>query len=438
MASTAEVLARLSSLDAAAAGEEGALQQADGALAALVAKAKADLSAALLELAAVFLPTLSAETLTDAEEATGCRRFRKLRPLDVMAKEERQLQARIEQLRADERYRRREALIGPHGERTRALAEAEDHLATWEADAARFEGQDGFLELVELGYDTPAFATRWWEPAYWRAWARGDAICAALQLADFGDDVLPAYHKVRAPRDQWREEVARLRAERDAVRDLVRQHDEAALRLQHLAAHYLDEARQTLADHLRHADAALIAEWNPDERGVQVLLRTITGLSAKLDGYAELRGTVEREVGALRQRRQQWSEKRAKLSRPKKAYLQHPETELRQAEDERLARVAAQRAAVLREAEKADRFSRYGEVKLSTPRELWWSAFTGRPPGKATPNLQRWTARNPSRQVEWEGGGIGGLVRDVAVATVVGTAVHHVVDRSLDHLGDLS
>ncbi|MBL8617760.1 MAG: hypothetical protein JNM72_19280, partial [Deltaproteobacteria bacterium] len=55
MASTAEVLARLSSLDAAAAGEEGALQQADGALAALVAKAKADLSAALLELAAVFL-----------------------------------------------------------------------------------------------------------------------------------------------------------------------------------------------------------------------------------------------------------------------------------------------------------------------------------------------------------------------------------------------
>jgi hypothetical protein len=434
MASTQEVLDRLSSLDMAAGNEEVAMKQADGAVAALAAKAKADLSAALLGLAAVFLPVLSAEALTDAEEATGCRRFRKLRPLDVMAKEERQLQALLDQLRADERYRRREALIGPHGERTRALAEAEDHLATWEAEAARFEGLEGFVELVELGYDTPSFATRWWEPAYWRAWARGDAICAALQLADFGDDVLPAYLKVRAPRDQWRAEVGRLRAARDEIRALVQQHDEAALRLQHLAAHYLDEARRTLADHLRQADAALIAEWNPEERGVQVLLRAITGLSAKLEGYRELRETVGREAAALRTRRQQWAEKSAKLSRPKKAHLQHPETELRQSEDERLARVAAQRAALLREAEKVDRFTRYGEVKLSTPRELWWSAFTGRPPGKATPNLQRWTARNPTRQVEWEGGGVGGLVRDVAVATVV----HHVVDRSLDHLGDLS
>jgi hypothetical protein len=434
MASTAEVLARLSSLDAAAGKEEGAMKQADGELAALEAKAKADLSAALLGLAAVFLPALSAEALTDAEEATGCRRFRKLRPLDVMAKEERQLQALLDQLRADERYRRREALIGPHGERTRALAEAEDHLATWQAEAARFEDHEGFVELVELGYDTPSFATRWWEPAYWRAWARGDAICAALQLADFGDDVLPAYQKVREPRDQWRAEVGRLRAACDEIRAMVQQHDEAALRLQHLAAHYLDEARRTLADHLRQADAALIAEWNPDERGVQVLLRVITGLTAKLEGYRELRDTVGREAEALRTRRRQWAEKRAKLSRPKKAYLEHPSTELRLAEDERLARVAAHRAAVLREAEKADRFARYGEVKLSTPRELWWSAFTGRPPGKATPNLQRWTARNPTRQVEWEGGGVGGLVRDVAVATVV----HHVVDRSLDHLGDLS
>jgi hypothetical protein len=434
MASTQEVLDRLSSLDMAAGNEEVAMKQADGAVAALAAKAKADLSAALLGLAAVFLPVLSAEALTDAEEATGCRRFRKLRPLDVMAKEERQLQALLDQLRADERYRRREALIGPHGERTRALAEAEDHLATWEAEAARFEGLEGFVELVELGYDTPKFATRWWEPAYWRAWSSGDAICAALQLADFGDDVLPAYLKVRAPRDQWRAEVDRLRAARDEIRALVQQHDEAALRLQHLAAHYLDEARRTLADHLRQADAALIAEWNPEERGVQVLLRVIAGLTAKLEGYRELRDTVGREAAALRTRRQQWAEKSAKLSRPKKAHLQHPETELRQSEDERLARVAAQRAALLREAEKVDRFTRYGEVKLSTPRELWWSAFTGRPPGKATPNLQRWTARNPTRQVEWEGGGVGGLVRDVAVATVV----HHVVDRGLDHLGDLS
>ena len=146
----------------------------------------AALEAARGELAAVYLPRLERAALQSAEQLTGFRGFSRRDPLQAMAQERRRLQGLVQKIAASEPYQRRKQLVGEYGEFTRALTEAEDMLAPWERECARFEDLRDFVTLYELGYDTPQYAVRWWDPAYWRYWASGDAVCEALEMDDFG------------------------------------------------------------------------------------------------------------------------------------------------------------------------------------------------------------------------------------------------------------
>ena len=108
------------------------------------------------ELAAIYLPELSDGALRTASYYTGLRVFDQRDPLQAMAKEAVRLQQEIVHLEGDERYRDREALVGPMGSLTRALQEAKDYLSPWEEECQRFEVLPHFQELVDIGYDTPS------------------------------------------------------------------------------------------------------------------------------------------------------------------------------------------------------------------------------------------------------------------------------------------
>lgn len=363
-------------------------------LKAAIEAVRAERRALAVTLAEVYLPALSEEALVEAERRTGYRGFTSRRPLDALAKEEKKLQARVVGLEADERWTRREQLVGPLGSHTRALAEAKDLLDPWERDCRTFEDLPSFLELVEIGYDTPTFEERWWQPQYWRHWAAGDNVCAALGLDDFGDDVLPAYDAARGPRDKWRAEVARIERDIAGVHAHVQEHDRVAWRLANLADIYLEEARNVLAAHLERADVPLLASWAGDDRGILVHLKRLSGLGAKVDMLNEmlvgwLKPSRESVAAALGKYRA----KVEKLVRPKKAMLQVPmPVGVEEKAEARQARRRKARSYVHR----ITRYDQYDRFDLAQPPETWWLLMNdNRRPGVFTPGLRTWYDRHP-------------------------------------------
>lgn len=351
-------------------------------------------AAAGQELAAVYLPELTESALASAERRTGFRGFSRRNPIQVMPREEAKLTQLLTSIEADARYVKREALAGPYGSLTRALEEAEANLDPWLKECEGYESHAGFLELVDVKYDTPEFAERWWQPAYWRHWADGDRITAALGKADFGDDVLPAYLEARKNLDNWREQVRLARERLEAVHELVRRHDETLWRRDHLAEVYLDESRKVLATHLEGADAALLLQWAEDDRGILVLLKRISGLRAKEDVLTDLRDRWANTQGrSLRDAAMKWKLKANKLGSAKKAAQ---DLVVPAGVDEKLAahgeRVQKARSFV----ERVRSFDEYDRYDLHQPPETWYLHFSGnRRPGAFTPQYRTWYDRHP-------------------------------------------
>lgn len=387
-------------------------------LGADLAELDAERVGAARELAAIYLPELSDGALRTASYYTGLRVFDQRDPLQAMAKEAVRLQQEIVHLEGDERYRDREALVGPMGSLSRALQEAKDYLSPWEEECQRFEVLPHFQELVDLGYDTPRFAERWWEPSYWRHWSQGDAICEALGMADFGDDVLPAWQEAAGPRDTWREEVRRAGEKVNAVHELVRRRDAAADRLQHLPEIYLEECRTVLGRHLMGGDAALFATWaegrdgttGPMEestrRAVVLGLKKLSGLAAKKEAVEEAQRSWGRPaLEQLETAHAVFKAKALKYSYGKKAYKTVTGVPL--GYDQKIARLSGRRDKVLNTVGRVRRFDDYGQFRLDNDPALWWLLFAdNRPPPLWMPELRGWYDRHPDivviRDDDWE------------------------------------
>ncbi|MCB9797116.1 MAG: hypothetical protein H6741_30895 [Alphaproteobacteria bacterium] len=354
--------------------------------------------AARLELARAYLPTLAAESIAEAERLTGFRGFSRRNPLEAMAHEAHVLANTVQQIAASEPYQRRRYLVGPHGELSRALAEAEELLAPWEEECHRFEDLSGFDELIEVSYDTPEFDVSFIEPRYWRLWAAGDRICEQLGAADFGDDVLPEWRRVSAERARWRGQVAEAKAKVDAIHDLVQRHDRAQARLPKLPEIYLAGCQGMVAEFLEHADLPLLSEWlkrdAPDRRDLLMALRRVAGLAAKQRFLTELLedGALP-AIQDLKARQARYRQKEAKYQRSKNQYRTFYERDMDlkfAGKRDKLAERAEQAAGL---AERMMRYSDYERFDLDNDPELWWLEFTGAKPPRTAPDLRRWWDR---------------------------------------------
>jgi hypothetical protein len=381
-------------------------------------------TAALLELAVAYLPTLEAEPLARAEQLTGFRGFSRRDPLQAMAHESKVLQSTLEKIRADERYARRTYLVGPNGELTRELAERQSMLDTWQLDCDPFETLPGFEELLATGYDTPAFSASWWQPHYWKLWAQGDAICVALGLGDFGDDVLPAYEKVRKPRDEWRGQVEEVTARVNIVHNLVEQHDGIVARTPKLPEIYLAQCQQVLAEFLQHADVALLNDWLGDaggDRAVLVALRRVAGLGAKIDILEDARDKgLQAQLTAFRERAEKHQRKQSKYQRPKNHYAQLSAADTDPSFPGKAKKLLADLDKFDTQLDRIHRYDDYGRFDLQQDPELWFVVFTQKQPSKFSPGLRNWYQRNPnaapqySRDTDDDGASIAAAVGQAA------------------------
>lgn len=379
-------------------------QEADAAK----ARAEAELKARALELARAYLPDLTPEAIARAERLTGFQGFKRRSPMEAMAHEEQVLKKRIDRIRQDPRYVDREKLVGRIGSLVRAVEEAQQMLEPFELECQRFESQPGFAELVAARYDTPEFEGKWWTAEYWKQWAQGDAICKALGLDDFGDDVLPAYRTAQEPRDYWRAAVAEKEKKVAEVHELVAEHDRAMARIPNLPLIYLEQSQGVLADFLVLADFGLLERWaqkeSPVDRGVVIGLRMVAGLKAKTEIFGELSGAGLRALQTnLKERASRFGRKRVKYGRPKVARRVVPDKELDLAFEQKHQRLLAQRdktSALIRRVEAYDQYARF---PLANDPELWWLELSGgRPASALVPRYQRWYERRPQARPRLE------------------------------------
>lgn len=405
----------------------GSLKERHEALRARCADARAaideELRVALRELAAIYLPSLTPPALAGAADLSGFRGFERRDPIAAREHERHVLESTIKSIEAGAQFQDRERLVGERGELTSALTGAEEALATAQAPCDRFEQQETFLELIAVHYDTPQFDVPWWRADYWRLWAAGDRICRDLGLDDFGDDVLPAYKSVAEPRDFYRAEVARLRADVHKIHEVVRQRDEAAARLQQLDTIYLDQAWGYLAEHLGFADLGLLHEWaeRADPAWAQAIrnaLKKIAGIRAKT-GYVDdmLRGIggVSQQLGT---RIDKYNRKIGKLDRGK--YI--PESEI--AGDTLPAKAASMEAQAQKTEQRLDRLvaaRNYDDFDPSWEHERWWWHLTQSPPTRLCPHTHGWYGSHPEVMVHAEhDADVGTLDDGVARAFVSG------------------
>jgi hypothetical protein len=372
-------------------------RQLSADLQATDATLETQLKAARRELAAVYLTELSDAAFERVAKLSGFQGFARRDPRAAIAHERKVLEQSVAKIEADPQYANRDAeTVRLAGD----AASARDTLAPLQVECERFETQLGFAELVQIGYDTPAFAEKWWHANYWKHWAAGDRICKALDMADFGDDVLPAYKKVAEPRDYMRSEVKRIESQIDAIHELTREHDRIRDRLTRLEEIYLDEARDFLAEHLEHADVGLLEQWIAAEpamqRAVQIGLRKLSGIAAKRRFVNEIRTQgVEPLIGQLGERRAKAEQKRVKFSRPKYAYTMVPDNAITPTFDEKANGLAQQRDKLGRRTQALVAAENYAGFDLRNDQELWWLYLMQSPPPRLAPSLFDYYQRRP-------------------------------------------
>lgn len=361
------------------------------------------LRAARRDLAAVYLNELSDRAFARVAQLTGFKGFERRDPRQARDHERKVLESSIAAIEADDRFARRDQLVGPVGSLTQELENARTTLEPLEQECMRFESQDGFTELVAIGYDTPNFSSKWWQASYWKYWAAGDRICKALDMKDFGDDVLPAYKKVSEPRNFMRDEVKRITLEIDALHDFVKQRDQAQARLASLDAIYLAESQDYLGEHLGSADAALLEQWAAAEpdilRAVQMGVRKIAGLNAKIEFVREIATQgVTPLANQLSARRRKADAKYSKFSRPKYAYASFSNDMISRDFDQKMQGLQAQQDKLRRRVDGLVAAENYAGFDLRNDQALWWLYLTQQPPPRLAPSLFDYYQRRPNAQ----------------------------------------
>jgi hypothetical protein len=364
-----------------------------------LAKIDEQIAAVRLALARAYLPGLTRSELAEVEKQTGFQGFARRDPIAAMEHERHVLEVTIKQIEADERYQSREALVGASGTLSGKLAELREHGAPFEAECQRFESIEGFGELVAVGYDTPEFAERWWQPSYWKHWAWGDRVCKELGLDDFGDDVLPAYRAVAERRDFWRAEAAVVDARVQAVHDLVQRRDAAEARIPRLAAIYLEQCQEYLAEYLIQADPGLLEEWlferGGANRAIVGPLRELAGLLMKRKYLDELaiKGLAEASA-AFRARATKYARKSEKYARPKHYRRPIAEAELDRKFEAKRDKYRERIAKLRNLADRISAYDDYGRFSLHNDPELWWLEMTRKLPPRQVPSARAWYERN--------------------------------------------
>ncbi len=399
---------------------------------------------ARLALARAYLKDLSTAGMARVQGLTGFLGFERRNPNQAMAHEKHTLEHTVSRISEEANYQQRQELASEDGTLSTRLIEVRELLAPYQTECERFEVHEGFMELVQAGYDTPGFVSKWWQATYWKQWAAGDRICKALGYGDFGDDVLPKFLAANEQRNFWRAEEAKLNQEIEAIHELVRTHDQALARIPQLPAIYLDQSQNYLAEYLDQADPSLLEGWLTEhggDRSVLVSLRTLAGLKAKQAFIAELRTEgIAKTINDLRQRTSKYARKTEKFLRSKHYYRNISDRELDRKFASKVPKYQENENKLRRMVDRMMTYDDYSAFSLDNDPALWWAEFTGKGPPRYLPQTRRWYERNSRWSIQHDNDkDDDDNLNDDAKDRVINRAVADAaMSRDLDDVGYLS
>jgi len=358
----------------------------------------------LFKLATLYLEELSAEAFQRVSAVAGYRAFLKKSPIVAMEREKEQLAKRIHQIQESSMYIKRKIHLIQYQK------EYEEHRGFWlvfNDNCKKFEDLPRFRQLIEHKYDTPEFDLSWWQPLYWTLWSAGDAVCEALGVPDFGDDVLPAYQKEADERAKWQQHMEEAKGKVDAIHQLVQEHDQSTDRLTHIADIYLKNCQTLLQKHLLLADIPLLENWRQqharDDNALQLALRKVEGLKNK-KRFLDLieREFIEVKIKDIQERKRKYNRKIIKFQRPKNRNKSFGTRDRDQKFANKHRKMIEKQHKLNKLVDRIDAYDDYDRFSLENDPNFWWQEMTGKSPSTITPSLQIWHSRQSRQSIIYD------------------------------------
>jgi hypothetical protein len=304
--------------------------------------------------------------------------------------------ARVGELEQDPNWVNRVRLRAPRtGDLTRGIAELEGFRTPLTDFNSSLESHLRFQRLMESGYGTPAYKTRFWRLSYYRDWKAGDALVDQTKLADFAA-VRAEYEKNKNTIAVFDDKLGALRGEVAAGEAVEKEHADLTAGLEHLEDTHLALWRGHLSEHLRTLDPAALGDRVQGEPDIELMLKQGAGLGKKIDYLdAIVAQQVQPYARLLRDEDSALDRDIGKFSRPKKAYQQFDESKFDKRFRERPDKLRRQWTRTRESYQTVYVFDRYDRYRWVDDM-LWWDLMTsGRYDGRFIPEVHYYYSAHP-------------------------------------------
>ena len=279
---------------------------------------------AVTGLSRLILPVLSPVAVQRAAKLCAYAPLLSSDPISAMKAEGKKLEADIARMEADPRYVDRYALRTPGvGKLVLELQELEEYRTSISNDLDRAE-HPRLKKLLNAGYGTDQYKTRWWQWSYYADWKAGDEILAKFpQWKDF-DELRAEILKMREDLSVYDRRLLELRREITAGEKLEKEHDAAVSRLANLESIHLADWQERISRYVVE-NPEVVADRLGGEPDLEALLKTTIGLRKKTDYLAQLAAAqIEEPAEMVKAELAKLARDSTKFARPKYSALVFP------------------------------------------------------------------------------------------------------------------
>ena len=258
------------------------------------------LQTAFINLSATVLPDISESALSQLASDIHAPRLATL--WSAMQQREAQLRRELQEIEADEEYKKSAALTAPHtGVLSSQIEEIEPILAKLKAELDLMESLPLMQHLVSSGYGTDRYAhkgfLRFFNKEYLQDWKYADQILERLKATSFLD-VASRYSELHNQVRTLTDSLNDLRTQFDRVEHKVHEHESDLDELSHLSDHLRIEAGKEISIFIQsRKDSA--AQQLPNGSEAVKSYAPIDGLTHQLEYMDQLNVKIANDVNDL-------------------------------------------------------------------------------------------------------------------------------------------
>lgn len=351
------------------------------------------------------LPVLDEPSINALARRTGLRLWVGGDPLGDRERDRERLQRRIEALRNDGNYLRRDELLDPVvGSLTLELEQLEADRAPLVSLRDKFD-HPRLDHLLAIGYGTPDYPIPFWRLAYYQDWKAADEILE--RFPDLHTGEASAFHEIRRRVREVRgalalveERIHALEMKKQQVLKVIADLRRAELDLETIEERHLGLTHKRLAELVEQVPESALGPRLADAPELEALAKRWSGLRAKRVYLKDLVIELERYENDLRSRRAKVRRDIMKMRRPKNAGRRFDPQQVERRYGDRSAKSRKYWTRFDRGYESMSRFDGYDRARWATD-FLWWDLMTDACPAPHVIAVREFHEKHPN--YVWKG-----------------------------------